>query len=93
MGKSAKFYKRPSRKEKEGIALKKLADPAPGVAKTQKNKATAVQVAKTTITKAAAMDVDLPVVKKKAASKVDDKPDYVDLLSGKKTFKKFPKRK
>ncbi|OAD76298.1 hypothetical protein PHYBLDRAFT_143278 [Phycomyces blakesleeanus NRRL 1555(-)] len=88
MGKSAKFYRRPTKKEKEGLALKKVADPAASVAKrtTPTKKKTLVE---------AAMDIDVPVKKtttNPTKPEEKEKPDYVDLLSGKKTYKKKAKQ-
>ncbi|KAI8371593.1 uncharacterized protein BYT42DRAFT_74362 [Radiomyces spectabilis] len=97
MGKSAKFYKRPTKKEKEGNALRKLATTTPVIAKKQQQQQQ--QPAKKTAladaivkTDAAAMDIDDTSAKKKPTKKTakDEGPDYVDLLTGKKTYKKTP---
>lgn len=86
MGKSAKFYKRPSRKEKESQALSKFTTPSPGVKKPkQPNEPKRTKIPTPDLT---SMDLDSkPVSQKK---KGPSKPDYVDLLMGKKTFKKIP---
>lgn len=92
MGKSAKFYKRPTRKEKESRTLNKVADPASSVQKKTKQKSEKKKEIVTTAT--AAMEVDPPVMKKvKKDPKDNDKPDYVDLFSGKKTYKKVPPKR
>lgn len=92
MGKSAKFYKRPTRKEKESRTLNKVADPAASVQKKTKQKSEKKKEIVTTAT--VAMNVDPPVQKKaKKNSSDNDKPDYVDLFSGKKTYKKVPPKR
>lgn len=96
MGKSAKFYKRPSRKEKEAIALKRAA----GITKPKeqaKKKKEAVATATAAVKAAASdkqvsMDVD-EVPKNEKKVKKEEKPDYVDLLTGKKTYKKIPAKR
>lgn len=92
MGKSAKFYKRPTRKEKESRTLNKVADPAASVQKKTKQKSEKKKEIVTTAT--VAMEVDPPVQKKAKKNLSDnDKPDYVDLFSGKKTYKKVPPKR
>ncbi|KAI8332007.1 hypothetical protein BD560DRAFT_451417 [Blakeslea trispora] len=99
MGKSAKFYKRPSKKEKEGIALKKLVEPtAISKKKTKEAKTISVPVDMLKPQKAEQdTDIDMdakPAVKKEKKKNEAELPDYVDLFSGKKTYKKIPgKRK
>ncbi|KAI8890486.1 hypothetical protein K501DRAFT_281796 [Backusella circina FSU 941] len=98
MGKSAKFYKRPSRKEKEVTSVKKLVEPT--ISKKTDKKITVPTSLfndkpkeKPTQTE---QDVDMdakPVVVKKKKEKEEEKPDYVDLFSGKKTYKKIPKKR
>ncbi|KAG1474929.1 hypothetical protein G6F56_000041 [Rhizopus delemar] len=84
MGKSAKFYKRPSKKQKEGLNLKKLVEPS-AISKTETKKTISTQAAE-------AIVKDLTKKKEKSESKTE-KPDYVDLFSGRKTYKKVPARK
>lgn len=92
MGKSAKFYKRPTRKEKESRTLNKVADPAASVQKKTKQKSGKKMEIVTTAT--VAMEVDPPANKKvKKNASDNDKPDYVDLFSGKKTYKKVPPKR
>ena len=92
MGKSAKFYKRPTRKEKESRTLNKVADPASSVQKKTKQKSEKKKEIVTSAT--VAMEVDRPVMKKvKKDSSDNDKPDYVDLFSGKKMYKKVPPKR
>ncbi|KAI8141754.1 hypothetical protein BJV82DRAFT_617417 [Fennellomyces sp. T-0311] len=95
MGKSAKFYKRPSRKEKESKALAKQSDS--GVAKKGKQQDTKMRDVSTAAAAAvhkevASMDIDRPASKKQKQPK-DSKPDYVDLFSGKKTYKRVPAKR
>lgn len=121
MGKSAKFYKRPSKKEKEGLAVKKLVDPS-AITKNKrhggkmavleggqaikvvspsmfekKKAAAAAAPAATEDDDVNMMEEDAPVVSKKeakaAAREGKELPDYVDLFSGKKTYKKIPKKR
>lgn len=117
MGKSAKFYKRPTKKEKEGLAVKKLVDPS-AITKNKRNggkvavlegeatKNIKVSPSMFEKKKAAAAapkeDVDMmeedvaPVSKKEAKAAARERkelPDYVDLFSGKKTYKKIPKKR
>lgn len=85
MGKSAKFYKRPTKKEKAQIPK---TETAPVIQKK-------AAIEKQSIVKqaaAVAMDVDTPIKKKKTNAE-PEKPDYVDLLSGKKTYKRFTSKK
>ncbi|CEP16126.1 hypothetical protein [Parasitella parasitica] len=108
MGKSAKFYKRPSKKEKEGLAIKKLVEPTTISKKSSRdtNKINipasvfADKKKKTTTLSSVDQDVEMdieeaPVQKKKEKKKEKEAelPDYVDLFSGKKTFKKIPKKR
>lgn len=106
MGKSAKFYKRPTRKEKQAKALSKLVDSTSGVSKKGNKKKTtekaaaaaaaaAVAATSSTPSNSDSMDVDMPVTKKKNSTKPkeDDKPDYVDLLTGQRTYKKVPPKR
>lgn len=104
MGKSAKFYKRPSKKEKEGTSIKKTAEPSPISKKSSKKVAVNVPAAmfqdkyKKPVKKVEE-DIDMdekPVVveKKPVVQEGGEVPDYVDLFSGKKMYKKIPfKRK
>lgn len=103
MGKSAKFYKRPSKKEKEGLAIKKVVEPV--ISKKKKNTinvpAAMVQdkaKPKKIVIEEETMELDevitKPIVKEQKPEKEQELPDYVDLFSGKKTYKKIPvKRK
>ncbi|GAA5798881.1 hypothetical protein HPULCUR_004288 [Helicostylum pulchrum] len=105
MGKSAKFYKRPSKKEKEGLAIKKIVEPVitkRGPSKPKINvPAAMVQDIRKPAVKKSEEDMEVDEVKPKLAEKEEQKPekeqeipDYVDLFSGKKTYKKIPlKRK
>ncbi|ORZ00557.1 hypothetical protein BCR43DRAFT_485416 [Syncephalastrum racemosum] len=91
MGKSAKFYKRPSRKEKESQALSKFTTPSPGIKKPKQSdepKRTTTKIPTPDLT---SMDLDSKPVQQK--KKQPSKPDYVDLLMGKKTFKKIPAKR
>jgi hypothetical protein len=112
MGKSAKFYKRPSKKEKEGIAVKKLVEPS-AISKKSSSTTKAISVpasmfqdkAPKKITKTKVVeeeDMDMMVDNEQKVSATEDKkltysngevPDYVDLFSGKKTYKKIPKKR
>lgn len=112
MGKSAKFYKRPSKKEKEGITVKKLVEPSAISKKSSNDKKITVpasmfqdKAALKSTNKATkkideeedvAMDI-VEEVKPKETKKTTEKeaelPDYVDLFSGKKTYKKIPKKR
>lgn len=108
MGKSAKFYKRPSKKEKEGLAIKKLIEPTTITKKGNKD-AKKINVPASMFAdkkkKDAAPPVDQDVEmdieetptaqknKKEKKEKEPELPDYVDLFSGKKTFKKIPKKR
>lgn len=105
MGKSAKFYKRPSKKEKEGNAIKKTVEASPINKKGSSKKAVNVPAAmfqdkyskKNVAKKEEDVDMDKKpeVVEKKSVLLPNGEvPDYVDLFSGKKTYKKIPiKRK
>ncbi|KAI8647343.1 hypothetical protein BD408DRAFT_479159 [Parasitella parasitica] len=108
MGKSAKFYKRPSKKEKEGLVIKKLIEPTAISKKssrdTKKINAPAYMLIdkknKTITPTSADQDVDMDIEetpaqknKEKKKEKNAELPDYVDLFSGKKTFKKIPKKR
>ncbi|GAN09150.1 hypothetical protein MAM1_0247c08672 [Mucor ambiguus] len=112
MGKSAKFYKRPSKKEKEGLAIKKLIEPTAitkkGGKETKKihvpasmfadNKNKDVAPPPAAVDQDVEMDVDQSLNatqknKKEKKEKEPELPDYVDLFSGKKTFKKIPKKR
>lgn len=106
MGKSAKFYKRPSKKEKEGIAIKKIVEPViskrgPSKPKVNVPAAMVQDIRKPAAAKKSEEDMEVDEVKPKLAEKEEQKPekeqeipDYVDLFSGKKTYKKIPlKRK
>ncbi|CAO3587055.1 unnamed protein product [Absidia cylindrospora] len=92
MGKSAKFYKRPSKKEKENLAHVKVNSPVINKKATEEKKSIVQQAAAAT---SALMDIDTPstLKKKTKGPKQPEKPDYVDLLSGKKTYKRIPKKK
>lgn len=83
MGKSAKFYKRPTKKEKAQVPKTETA-PAIQKKSAPEKKSIVKQAA------AVAMDIDTPIKKKKTESEA---PDYVDLLSGKKTYKRFTTKK
>jgi hypothetical protein len=109
MGKSAKFYKRPSKKEKEGLAVKKLvSEPVIGKKAARDTKKISVPASLFQSTKEkptidnADQDVDMTAAeiqtpeasdKKKDKKKEAELPDYVDLFSGKKTYKKIPKKR
>ncbi|KAI8075478.1 uncharacterized protein B0P05DRAFT_588510 [Gilbertella persicaria] len=98
MGKSAKFYKRPSKKEKEGIVLKKLVEPSTISKKKEKTISIPADMFKPQKTENASEDIDMTEntskPKKEKKEKQPELPDYVDLFSGKKTYKKIPgKRK
>jgi hypothetical protein len=97
MGKSAKFYKRPSRKEKEVTTVKKLVEPTiskktdkkivvPASLLSDKEKSKPIPSEEDVD-----MDAKPTVVEKK--EKESEKPDYVDLFSGRKTYKKIPKKR
>jgi hypothetical protein len=108
MGKSAKFYKRPSKKEKEVLAVKKIVgEPVIGK-KGGKDKKISVPASLFQSTKekstveSADQDIDMTAAetqspevpdKKKDKKKEAELPDYVDLFSGKKTYKKIPKKR
>jgi hypothetical protein len=104
MGKSAKFYKRPSKKEKEGIAVKKIVEPSP-ISKNKRNSKINVPASMfqdKQKKKPVKEDIDMmeeeeeekPVVEEpKQEVPQGDLPDYVDLFSGKKTYKKIPKKR
>ncbi|KAG2198825.1 hypothetical protein INT47_000741 [Mucor saturninus] len=111
MGKSAKFYKRPSKKEKEGSAIKKTVEPSP-ISKKGSASKKAVNVpaamfqdkyskkspaAKKNVEEDVDMDNQPKEVVEKKVNVLDkngEVPDYVDLFSGKKMYKKIPfKRK
>ncbi|ORX53592.1 hypothetical protein DM01DRAFT_1374409 [Hesseltinella vesiculosa] len=106
MGRSAKFYKRPSKKQKEVTKLTKseIKKPEsgsmtkPSVA-TQAAKAVAMAIDKQPVSvkkpQANAMEIDTPKPKTKPADNalLPEKPDYVDLFTGKKTYKRVPKRR
>ncbi|KAL9549735.1 hypothetical protein MBANPS3_005068 [Mucor bainieri] len=118
MGKSAKFYKRPSKKEKEGLAIKKLIEPTTITKKgskdtkkihvpasmfaDKKSKTAAPSAAPAPAPVAVDQDVEMDIDeassaaqknKKEKKEKEPELPDYVDLFSGKKTFKKIPKKR
>lgn len=108
MGKSAKFYKRPSKKEKEGLSIKKLIEPTAITKKSGRDsKKISVPTSmfpdnKKKATPAPApvdQDVEMDVEeapaqnKNKNTEKEPELPDYVDLFSGKKTYKKIPKKR
>ncbi|KAK4510550.1 uncharacterized protein ATC70_004981 [Mucor velutinosus] len=108
MGKSAKFYKRPSKKEKEGLAIKKLIEPTTITKKGSKdNKKIHVPASmfadkkNKDVAPPAAVDQDVEMdtdetpntAQKSKKEKEPELPDYVDLFSGKKTFKKIPKKR
>ncbi|KAI8339732.1 hypothetical protein BC941DRAFT_421272 [Chlamydoabsidia padenii] len=89
MGKSAKFYKRPTKKEKESLAQ------VPKSESTTINKKAATEK-KSIVNQAAAaisMRMDIDDTPKKPTKAEPAKPDYVDLLSGKKTYKRFVNKK
>lgn len=102
MGKSAKFYKRPSKKEKESGAIKKIVDPG-AISKKDANKK--ISMPTSLFTKQVSKkkdddeDVDMTPIettkpeKKEKKQKEEELPDYVDLFSGKKTYKKVPKKR
>lgn len=104
MGKSAKFYKRPSKKEKEGIAVKKIVEPSP-ISKNKRNSKINVPASmfqdkqqpkkKPVVKEDIDMDEEKPTVVEEPKEEVPqgDLPDYVDLFSGKKTYKKIPKKR
>lgn len=96
MGKSAKFYKRPSKKQKEGLALKKMVEPS-AISKNNTKKTITTQAAEAILANKDLMEIDNgPEKPKKIVNekKMVEKPDYVDLFSGRKTYKKVPvKRK
>ncbi|KAI8979789.1 hypothetical protein BDF20DRAFT_913298 [Mycotypha africana] len=107
MGRSAKFYKRPTKKEKEGLALKQLVEPSAIKKKATKESKTS-SIAKALIdeamkkkeTSVANGDVDMTANESKLSAKKEKKqksepelPDYVDLFSGKKTYKKLPAKR
>ncbi|CAO3644032.1 unnamed protein product [Mucor fragilis] len=114
MGKSAKFYKRPSKKEKEGLAIKKLIEPTTITKKgskdakkihvpasmfaDKKNKDAAAPPPPAAVDQDVEMEIDETSTaaqknKKEKKEKEPELPDYVDLFSGKKTFKKIPKKR
>lgn len=92
MGKSAKFYKRPTKKEKEGQALKKLAEPSV-ISKNKTKNSIVLQAAQAALANKDQMDLDKQPEKPKQEKKKTDIPDYVDLFSGKKTYKKVPAKR
>ncbi|KAI9354928.1 hypothetical protein BD770DRAFT_391718 [Pilaira anomala] len=103
MGKSAKFYKRPSKKEKEGLAIKKVVEPV--ISKKKKNTinvpAAMVQdkakPKKIVVLEEETMELDevitKPAPKEQKPEKEQELPDYVDLFSGKKTYKRIPAKR
>lgn len=106
MGKSAKFYKRPSKKEKESITVKKLVEPSAISKKSTKKVVSvpasmfqdkSVKAKKIVKEDDVAMDIEEEVVSKKQEEHNQqpegELPDYVDLFSGKKTYKKIPKKR
>lgn len=113
MGKSAKFYKRPSKKEKEGLAIKKLIEPTtitkkgskeakkihvPASMFADKKKKETAPAPAPAVDQDVEMDVDetsnaAQEKKKEKKEKEPELPDYVDLFSGKKTYKKIPKKR
>ncbi|KAG2201369.1 hypothetical protein INT46_005893 [Mucor plumbeus] len=110
MGKSAKFYKRPSKKEKEGLSIKKLIEPTtitkkggrdskkisvPASMFADNKKKTTPAPAPAPVEQDVEMDIEeAPAQKKnKKTEKEPELPDYVDLFSGKKTYKKIPKKR
>lgn len=98
MGKSAKFYKRPSKKEKESNAIKKIAEPS-AISKKDTTKKISVPSSLFKPKNNDDEDVDMAIVeetkpaKKEKKEKEAELPDYVDLFSGKKTYKKVPKKR
>ncbi|KAI8986395.1 hypothetical protein BDB01DRAFT_785495 [Pilobolus umbonatus] len=110
MGRSAKFYKRPSKKEKECDKIKKTV--ASGSIK--KSKKTSVSTAIKALSEDVEMTAPIKASKSEKVQKKEDVdmmntdeikpvqqkeetpaeiPDYVDLFSGKKTYKKIPKKR
>ncbi|KAJ3356365.1 hypothetical protein GGF32_001524 [Allomyces javanicus] len=98
MGKSAKVKKRPSRKAKEVTqTVQAVAKGQSSNSKITKAKAAPAKSATTVSQKSNggdAMAVDSEPPKKKLSKYEisEDRPDYVDLLSGKKTFSKATRK-
>ncbi|CAO3650564.1 unnamed protein product [Cunninghamella blakesleeana] len=90
MGKSAKFYKRPNKKEKEALSIKKVEQAVSKKAQEEKKKQTTVQKAATVVSNLMDID-DNKKNKKKSDNGKKELPDYVDLLTKKKTYKRVPK--
>ncbi|CAO3652747.1 unnamed protein product [Cunninghamella echinulata] len=92
MGRSAKFYKRPNKKEKEALNIKKVEQAINKKSQEEKKKQTTVQKAATAISNLMDIDTNGNNNNKKKDNE-NEAPDYVDLLTKKKTYKRIPKRK
>ncbi|KAG2189100.1 hypothetical protein INT44_004242 [Umbelopsis vinacea] len=99
MGRSAKFFKRPTRKEKEQRALNPTIAPVDGGITKNKKHANVREEAKKALEQTlkeghlADQDIDMsdtkadvPATKQK--EEVAEKRDYVDILTGKRTYRK-----
>jgi hypothetical protein len=102
MGRSAKFFKRPTRKEKEQRSLNQTIAPLDaGISKHKKHanvREEAKKALELTLKQAKVPDQDVDMeASSKAESKADaeqieedagEKRDYVDILTGKRTYRK-----
>jgi hypothetical protein len=102
MGRSAKFFKRPTRKEKEQRALNPTITPVDGGITKNKKHANVREVAKKALEQTlkeghiADQDIDMNDSKANVKATLTEKPkeeevekrDYVDIYSGKRTYRK-----
>jgi hypothetical protein len=102
MGRSAKFFKRPTRKEKEQRALNPTIAPIDGGISKNKKHANVKEEVKKALEQTlkqghvADQDVDMGDAKVKVKSAFNakakegevEKRDYVDILTGKRTYRK-----
>ncbi|KAI8575438.1 hypothetical protein K450DRAFT_261723 [Umbelopsis ramanniana AG] len=100
MGRSAKFFKRPTRKEKEQRALNPTIAPVDGGISKNKKHANVREEAKKALEQTlkeghiADQDIDMGDTKANAETPLKqkeeevEKRDYVDILTGKRTYRK-----
>ncbi|GAB5586215.1 hypothetical protein Unana1_01115 [Umbelopsis nana] len=94
MGRSAKFFKRPTRKEKEQRSLNQTMAPVDGGISKSKKHANVREEAKKALeqTLKQAKEQEVNGSNTSAASKEEEtaceKRDYVDILTGKRTYRK-----
>jgi hypothetical protein len=98
MGRSAKFFKRPTRKEKEQRTLNPTIAPVDGgISKTKKHANVREETKKAleqTLKEGHIVDQDIDMGDTKAHLKAEqkeeevEKRDYVDILTGKRTYRK-----